>query len=319
METENILHGGACCAEAEEPLQSPAPAAGEAASADENRRKDRNARLRKKIVKIVLTAVGILVALIVIFPIVWMIPSAFKDKRELFSLPNHFLPKEFSLDNFKEVFNLYNIDFMTTIGSTLLVAVTAVILSLLINMLAAYAFARLEFPCKSLLFGVVMLSMFIPGVTILLTSINLVSKLHLLDTFWGLVLPGVANAYNIFFFRQFFLGIPTSVEEAAILDGSTQFGIFFKIFIPLSVTPMVIIGISTFMGYWNSYLWPTLTIINNTQWQQVMQVLRILNGSKAGDYGVVVAAALMALVIPVTLFAVFQKYIMQGIAISGIK
>ena len=97
------------------------------------------------------------------------------------------------------------------------------------------------------------------------------------------------------------------------------FGIFVRIFIPLSVTPMVIIGISTFMGYWNSYLWPTLTIIKNTQWQQVMQVLRILNGSKAGDYGVVVAAALMALVIPVTLFAVFQKYIMQGIAISGIK
>lgn len=319
MNSENILHGVACCAEAEEPLQSPAPAAGETEPAAEGRRNDRNARLRKKIVRIVFAVVGILVALIVIFPIVWMIPSAFKDKRELFSLPNRFLPKEFSLDNFKEVFNLYNIDFMTTIGSTLLVAVTAVVLSLLINMLAAYAFARLEFPCKGLLFGVVMLSMFIPGVTILLTSINLVSKLHLLDTFWGLVLPGAANAYNIFFFRQFFLGVPSSVEEAAILDGSTQFGIFFKIFIPLSVTPMVIIGISTFMGYWNSYLWPTLTIIKNTQWQQVMQVLRILNGSKAGDYGVVVAAALMALVIPVTLFAIFQKYIMQGIAISGIK
>lgn len=311
MQTDNGIAAGVRPAAEGLPARSGQPASGKAPA--------RRGKRRKLAAKAGFIAIGALVALLVVFPIVWMIPSAFKDKRELFSLPNHFLPQKFSLDNFREVFELYNIDFMTTVGSTLAVALTAVAISLVINMLAAYAFARLEFPGKGPLFGLVMLSMFIPGVTILLTSIKLVSDLHLLDTFWGLVLPGAASAYNIFFFRQFFLGIPTSVEEAAILDGSSQFGIFVRIFIPLSVTPMVIIGISTFMGYWNSYLWPTLTIIKNTQWQQVMQVLRILNGSKAGDYGVVVAAALMALVIPVTLFAVFQKYIMQGIAISGIK
>lgn len=282
-------------------------------------KRDKQYLIRKYLFKFLMLFISAVVVFLIVFPLVWMLPSAFKDKRELFSLPNHFLPKTFSFDNFKEVFHLYDINFTASLFNTLGVAVTAVVISLVINMLAAYAFARLEFPGKDFLFGLVMLSMFIPGVTILMTSVRLVSAMQMLDTFLVLVLPGAANAYNIFFFRQFFLGLPSSLEEAAILDGSTQFGIFFKIFIPLSVTPMVIIGISVFMGYWNSYLWPTLTVINNTNLRQVMQVLRILSGSKANDYGVVVAASLISLIVPVTLFAVFQKYIMQGIAISGIK
>lgn len=275
--------------------------------------------INKYLFKILMLIISAAVVFFIVFPILWMLPSAFKDKRELFALPNHFWPKSFKFDNFKEVFHLYDIDFTASLFSTLGVAVTAVALSLLINMLAAYAFARLEFPGKSFLFGLVMLSMFIPGVTILMTSVRLVSAMGMLDTFLVLVLPGAANAYNIFFFRQFFFGLPSSLEEAAILDGSTQYGIFFKMFMPLALTPMVIIGIGVFMGYWNSYLWPTLTIINNTDLRQVMQVLRILSGSKANDYGVVVAASLISLIVPITLFAVFQKYIVQGIAISGIK
>lgn len=277
----------------------------------------------KKRKKIALSAIfciiAFIVAFIIAFPIIWMLPAAFKEKRELFSLPNHFFPKSFSFANFEKVFNLNDINFLSSLGMTCLVALTAVGISLIINMLAAYAFSRLEFPGKNLIFGFIMISMFIPGVTILLTSIKLVSTLGLIDTFWVLVLPGCASAYNIFFFRQFFFSLPSSIEEAAIIDGSTHWGIFFRMFIPLSVTPIIIIGIGVFMGYWNSYLWPTLTIIHNTDLKQVMQVLKVLSGSKANDYGIVISAAVMSLIIPVTLFAIFQKYIVQGIAISGIK
>lgn len=282
-------------------------------------RRKNNAFSCKNIINIICIIIAIVVMIVVAFPIVWMIPGAFKFRDEIFTYPLKFLPRTFSFDNFKAVFNLRDINFASTLIMTLLVALSAVVLSIIVNMLAAYAFARLEFPFKNFLFGLIMTSMFVPGITILLTSLKVVHFLNMMDTFFVLVIPGVASAYNIFFFRQFFLNLPSSLEEAAILDGCSHWGIFFKIFMPLSVTPMIIIGTSVFMGYWNSYLWPTLTIIRNTELKQIMQVIRILNGSESKKYGVVIAATIMSLIGPITMFSIFQKYIVQGIAISGIK
>ena len=129
----------------------------------------------------------------------------------------------------------------------------------------------------------------------------------------------MVNSYNIFFFRQFYLGIPSNIEEAALVDGASKFRIFFNIFLPMSTTPMVIIGIGTFMACWNNFIWPTLTVTNNSDITQIMQIIRSLNGSYQGEYGVVIAATLLSLVIPVTLFAIFQKKILEGISLTGMK
>ncbi len=271
--------------------------------------------------KIFYYAVTVLVIAIILFPIIWMLPAAFKSRREIWQIPNTFWPENFTWSNFEKIFTLdhngYN--FMQSLGATLLVASVSVVCSLAVNMIAAYVFARLEFRGKKFLWVYFIATMFIPSITILLTSIRVVSVLGMTDTIWVLIVPGLVSGYNVFFFRQFYLGMPASLEEAAAIDGCSPLKIFLRIFLPMSVTPMIIIGVSTFMGYWNSFMWPTLTIVNNSSLAQVMQVIRVLKTSYSGEYGVVIAATLLAIIPPLLIFAIFQKKIVAGIAISGLK
>lgn len=271
--------------------------------------------------KIFCYLITIIVCLIILFPILWLIPATFKTKQELWQIPNTFIPKNPTLNNYKLIFGLElnNYNFIRSMGYTLLVAVVSVVLSYAVNLTAAYAFARLEFRFKKVLWWIFLSTMFIPGLTTQLTSIRWVNILGLNDTLWVLILPGLVSGYGIFFYRQFFLNVPFSLEEAALLDGCSRFGIFIKIFIPLSSAPMVIIGMSCFMGHWNSYAWPSLVIVNNTEIAQVNQVIRILHANYRGEYGAVLAATFTASLVPIALFAMFQKQIIGGIAISGIK
>jgi len=281
-----------------------------------------NINKRKLAKTIIFTLICIIVAAIILFPIIWMLPAAFKSKKEIWAIPNTWLPKVFYFGNFEKVFTgnlVNNFNFLSSLGSTALVSIIAVVCSLIVNMFAAYVFANFEFRGKNVLWYYFLITMFIPGITILLTSIRVVSVLKMTDTLAVLIIPGLVSAYNIFFFRQFYYGIPKSLEEAAVIDGCSRFKIFFKVFLPMSVTPMVIIGISVFMGYWNSFMWPTLTIINNSDIAQVMQVIRILNSTYSGEYGIVIAATILSIIIPLTLFIIFQKKIIAGIAVSGLK
>ena len=282
----------------------------------------KNINKNKLIKTIVCSIICLIVVAIILFPIIWMLPAAFKGKTEIWQLPNHWLPKNFTWKNFEKIFSgnlVNNYNFLSSLGSTLLVSVIAVVLSLFVNMFAAYVFANFEFRGKGVLWYYFLITMFIPGITILLTSIRVVSVLKMTDTIFVLIIPGLVSAYNVFFFRQFYFGIPRSLEEAAIIDGCSRFKIFFKIFLPMSITPMVIIGVTVFMGYWNSFMWPTLTIVNNSSIAQVMQVIRVLNSTYSGEYGIVIAATLISIIIPLTLFIIFQKKIIAGIAISGLK
>jgi multiple sugar transport system permease protein len=204
---------------------------------------------------------------------------------------------------------------------TILVASISVVLALSINMIAGFAFARLKFYGKNFLWVMVIFTMFIPGITILITSVKVVTMLGMLDSIWVLIIPGLVSAYNIFFFRQFYLGFPKEIDEAAKIDGATNFQLFRHIFLPMSKTPMVIIGASIFMGYYNSYLWPTLTISQDRKdLFQIMYIIRMLfNDSSTIGYGSVLAATFVSLVPPLLIFIVVQKYIREGIALAGIK
>lgn len=276
---------------------------------------------KNRIIRIIKNLLALLVIAVILFPIIWMLPAAFKDRTELFAIPNQFLPAEWSFDNFEKVFTmtLNGYNFTSSLIATFVVAVVATALSLFINMMAGYVFARMEFPMKNVIWWGVLVTMFIPGITILLTSIRVVNILHMVDTLWVLIIPGVVSAYNIFYFRQFFLSIPKSLEDAALLDGLGHFGTFWHIFRPMSTTPMIVIGISVFMGYWNSFMWPTLTVSDNAQIAQVTQIIRVLNDAYAGDYGVVVAASLVSIAIPLVIYLIFQKRILEGIATTGLK
>lgn len=281
--------------------------------------------MSKRNQKIILASISLLVVVIVFLPILLMIPSMFKDKFEIWAYPWHLIPLNPTIDNFSRLFYLQHttlgVRFLKSMLTTTLIASIAVVFSLTLNMLAAFAFARLNFKFKKPIWLVIISTMFIPSITILLTSIWVVNKLQMLDTISVLVIPGLVSAYNIFFFRQFYLGFPQEIDDAAKIDGAKTYQVFTLIYLPMSKTPMVIIGASIFMGYYNSYLWPTLTISSNRKdLYQIMSVIRMLfSDSTVIGYGSVLAASFVTLIVPLIIFIFVQNYIREGIQLSGIK
>ena len=280
-----------------------------------------SSKFKKKIRKILLTALAVVITLLIAFPIIWMLPAAFKTRGELFQIPNTFFPKTITLENFRKVFSVEvsGSTFLKSMAITFLVSCLSTFFSLFVNSFAGYVFARMEFRGKKILWWYFLFSMFVPGITIMLTSIRVVNILKMTDTIFVLFIPALANAYHIFFFRQFYYNIPSNIEEAATIDGASKIGVYFRIFLPMSTTPMIITGVGVFMASWNNFIWPTLTITDNADLVQIMQIIRTLNSTYAGEYGVVIAATIIALFVPITIFAVFQKRIVEGIALTGGK
>ncbi len=274
---------------------------------------------KRQVGKTIFTLIAILVTLVSVFPLLWMFVSSFKEGKEVLRAnPLRFFPSTWITENYVKLAEDRTYPFWQAMRSTAFVAVTAALLSISINSMAAYAYARIDFTFKKLLWRLTILSMYIPGLTILVTSFVVVNNLGMLDSYWVLIFPGLANAYSIFFFRQFFLNMPMAVEEAALIDGASRLRIFLSIFIPNAKSPYVIMGTGAFLGYWNSFLWPAMTVTNQ-RYVQVMQVIRSYNNVYANNYGVVLAGSLLAALPPVILFLIFQRYIVKGLMISGIK
>lgn len=295
------------------------------AKSDSRTKAHRQRQINNALIKTGLYIIVILVLFSLFVPLFFMVISMFKGRQEIFSLDFHVFPQVWTIDNFSRLFYLQyttvGVNFLQSFGMTLLVAFLGMAFSLFVNSIAGYAFARLNFPLKKTLFVIVISTMFIPNITILLTSISVVSSLNMMNTIWVLVIPGVANAYNIFFFKQFYLGFPKDYDEAARVDGCNSIQIFFKIYLPNSITPMVIMGAGTFIGYFNSYLWPTLTI--DTEHKGLTQIMTLIN-SLYGDsstlgYGAVLAASFIAILPAVVVFFIVQRFIRDGIALTGVK
>ncbi len=273
---------------------------------------------KKMISWIISSIIAIFVALLGLFPLVWMILASFKNKKEVLATPLKIFPEKFTMENFEKIFNDETISFTRSILVTFFVAAVAVFLSLLINMMAGYVFARMNFYGKKIIWAYCIIPMYVPGMTISLTSFLVVQKLGMLDSLAVLILPGVVSGYSIFFFRQFFLNLPSSLEEAAMIDGAGRIRIFFSIFIPLSKSPMVVLGAGTFIGYWNSFIWPSMTI-STPKYMQIMQIIRSMRSMYSTDYGSVMAGTAIAVIPPIILFFLFQKHIVKGMVLSGLK
>jgi multiple sugar transport system permease protein len=263
-------------------------------------------------------AFSLVAVVLALFPFLWMILSSFKDRREIYAIPLKFLPSSFNTANYQNVIDNKTYPLPNAMIMTFIVAAAAVVLSLLLNMMAAYAFARLEFRLKKLFWVLCISTMFVPGIAILITSFLVVNQLKMLDTVWVLILPGLVSGYSIFFFRQFFLNMPGSFEEAALIDGCSRFRIFWHIFVPMSIAPIVVMGAGTFTGYWNSFIWPSMTV-SSPRLMQVMQVVRSYSSFYSSNYGSVLAAGCVIVLPPIVLFFIFQKRIVAGVVLSGLK
>lgn len=260
--------------------------------------------------------VGTVFILAALFPLAWMIIAGFKSKTEVISTPFQFFPEVWKWENYAQI--LADPTFTRTMLWTFLGAVLFTVLALSVNSLAAYAFARLDFRFKRTLWIIVITTMFIPGMTILLTSFIVVTRLQMLDTLAVLVIPGAASAGMIFFIRQFYLSIPASLEEAAMLDGCGRLRIFTHLFLPLSKPPFVVMGITAFLAYWNSYVWPILTITTPDQFV-VQQYLATFRSERSTELGLLMAGSVLAAAPVIILFLIFQRQIIGNIKMAGLK
>ncbi len=259
---------------------------------------------------------GLIFIFAALFPLAWMIIAGFKTKTEVIKTPFQFFPEVWQWQNYVQIAS--DPTFLRTMGWTFMGAILFTLLGLTVNSLAAYAFARLDFRFKGVLWVLVIGTMFIPGMTILLTSFIVVTRLSMLDTLAVLVVPGAAAAGSVFFIRQFYLNVPASLEEAAMLDGCGRFRIFTHIFLPLSKPPFVVMGITGFLAYWNSYVWPIMTITTPERYV-VQQYLATFRSERSTELGLLMAGSVLAAAPVVIIFLIFQRQIIGNIKMAGLK
>ncbi len=270
------------------------------------------------LVKFFIYAFLLLMALIVLFPFYWMIISSLKSLSEYrLSVPT-FFPQQIMLGNYAEAFTTANLGRL--FYNTMLVGVVSTILSLVITVLSAFAFARLEFKGRDLMFAGLLATMMIPGELFTITNYATVSAFGWMNTYTVLIVPFLVSVFYIFLLRQNFMQIPNELYLAAKVDGCGDLKYLWKVMVPLSLPTLISITILKMMGAWNSYIWPRL-VANDEAHRMITNGLRNAFTDSTGDVNYPVQMAAVALVsAPLFLVFVFlRKYIMAGVSRSGIK
>ena len=275
-------------------------------------------KLVKILVQVLLYAFLILMAFITIFPFYWMLISSVKSLAE-YKLPVPTLfPKQVLFSNYVEAFNQANLGRLFL--NTLYVGLVSTILSLVITVLSAFAFARLEFKGKNALFAALLATMMIPGELFTITNYATVNAFGWIDSFTVLIVPFLVSVFYIYLLRQNFLQIPNELYLAAKVDGTGDLKYLWKVMIPLSLPTLISITILKMMGAWNSYIWPRL-VANDEEYRLITNGLRNAFTESTGDVNIPVQMAAVAIVsLPLFLVFIFlRKYIMKGVSRSGIK
>lgn len=260
-------------------------------------------------------AICTVITVIMVFPLYAMVRMAFSTRSELFA-GNILIPDSWTLANFQNLFEKYPIG--TWVLNSVAVSLVTVVLSVSINLLAGYAFAKIPFRGRSALFILVLSTLMIPAQAIMIPQFRIVSNLGIYGTFWGVILPTAATALGIFLARQFFLSIPDELLEAAKLDGAGQLRIFWSVVLPLAKPLIAVMVLLAFMNTWNDFLWP-LIVLKDPQLYTLPVSLRFLQGEFSNDYGGLMAAGLISCLPLVILFLILQKWFVQGIARTGIR
>ena len=275
-------------------------------------------RIVKILVKTGVYAFLLLMALIVLFPFYWMISSSLKSLAEYrMSVPT-FWPKVVMFSNYAEAFTTANLGRLFL--NTMYVGIVSTLLSLVITVLSAFAFARLEFKGRDTMFGAMLATMMIPGELFTITNYSTVTQLGWIGTFDALIFPFLVSVFYIYLLRQNFMQIPNELYLAAKVDGTSDLKYLWKVMIPLAMPTLISITILKMMGAWNSYVWPRL-VANDEAHRLITNGLRNAFTATTGDVNYPVQMAAVAIVsAPLFLVFVFlRKYIMKGVSRSGIK
>lgn len=285
----------------------------------------RRARIRRTVGKVLIYVALILFALWILVPFSIVLVTSFKTWQEASDLEFSFFPKEWTLQGYKEVFT-YTGGSMEGLPivlrgfiNTLIIVIPPTVLGLFFSAMSAYAFAKLRFKGKNVLFSLLLITMMIPSTIMLTPSYLIYDMIGWVDTPLPLMIPGAFGAATcVFFMRQFYAGIPTELIEAAKLDGMGYFKIFWKIMVPLSVPALLAQGLLGFIGGYNDYFGPYL-YLQSDEWTTLQLALASFRGSYSSNVPTIMAGAVIALVPTLILYIVAQKYFIEGIATSGMK
>jgi multiple sugar transport system permease protein len=261
-------------------------------------------------------AIAVVVSAFLIFPLYWMLVIAFSPRGEVFEPGLRFWPSTFTLDNFTRVLDRFPVgDWFV---NSLVVTAFVTVITVVVNLLAGYAFARMRFAGNNILFLLAIATMMIPVQAIMVAQFKLVTGFGIYNTYWSIILPLASTAFGLFLSRQFILSIPNELIEAARIDGAGHLRTFVQVVLPLCKPLIAVLTLLTMLGSWNEFAWPLIAVSRNELYPLPIGLLYLKNLASP-DPNAIMALALISVLPMVILFLVFQRYFVQGFARSGIK
>lgn len=252
-----------------------------------------------------------------VVPFVWMLISSIKPEAEVRRVPPTWWPETITLDNYDQLFT--RLDFPTFFLNSTLVALTVTAGNVMFGAMLGYALAKLDFPGKRLLFVLVLGTLMVPGVVTFVPLFVLTTNLGLANTLPGIFLPFLAGPFGVFLMRQYIMGLPDELIAAARVDGAGEFRIFFSVILPLCGPALATLGILTFLASWNNFLWPLVVAQTEDKYTLPVALALYSVGQNATQYGLLLAGAVVVVVPVIVIFLALQRYVVQGIAMTGIK
>lgn len=271
---------------------------------------------RRRVLNIILYIVLVLGALIIAIPFVWMLSSSLKLSKDVFSYPIRWIPQHFEWGNYVEIWQ--KIPLITFFLNTVKLTVIITLIQLITSSFAAYSFARLQFPGRNLLFLAYIATIAIPWQVYMVPQYIMIARIGLTDTHLAIILMQSFTAVGVFMMRQFFMGIPFELSEAARIDGLSEYGIYWRIIMPLAKPALATLTITTFVFVWNDFMGP-LIYLSSTNKKTLQLGLRMFISQYSADYNLVMAASMVSMIPIFIMYGSLQKFFVEGIATAGLK
>ncbi|MFI9587685.1 carbohydrate ABC transporter permease [Streptomyces sp. NPDC052236] len=269
---------------------------------------------RQRSGRIGLTALAVVLSAVSVFPVLWMVSSAFKTRSTV--TDGNLIPKEFTIQNFVYVFT--EVPFVRYLWNSFFISAVITIAALLFHSMAAYALARLRFPGREKIFMVIFSTLLVTAPVVLIPLFLVARELNLLDSYAGLIIPAIFNAFGIFLLRQFYLGLPKELEEAAVIDGCGHWRVYWDIVLPMSRPVLSALAVFFFLANWNAFVWPL--VVTSDQSLTVVQLgIASFSTQYGSNWNYILAAATVAALPMLALFFAFQRQIVESIKTSGLK
>lgn len=253
---------------------------------------------------------------ITLAPFIWMISTSFKSSESVFTFPPQWIPKHPTIEQYQTLFR--EVNFLQFFKNSVIVAFGITLFSLFLNSLGGFAFAKHKFPGREKIFALLLATMMVPGQITMIPVFLMLKTVGLINSYWGLIIPAGASAFGIFLMRQFITTIPTDLIESARIDGCSEFRIYWTIILPLCKPVIAALGIFTFMGSWNAFLWPLIVMIKENMYTLPV-ALANLSGQHATKFGLLMAGAVVVVIPVLIVFIVAQRYVIKGVAVTGLK